>query len=620
MISGLNNYNSSLQNELNKVSRQVSSGKEIAKANEDSLLFKKHIDLDSDITTMSRLKENIQSAKSFSQYTDTTLDSMTTTMESFKTKLLAYGGSVHSKTSRESLVNELTSLKDSMMQLANTRVNGKYLFGGTNYKVPPIDLSGQYQGNSEKLSIHTDTTQKQEFSIDGASLFLGYDRDIHSRVSTNISKLDQNALKETPVRQEYINADNSIADLTGLNSGEVTFYMSGTQPNGSGFRHKFTVSDLQNTKISDLTEEIKIAFNNEVTVELSSNGEFIIEDLKSGNSKLNFHMVGSTANVDNIADLGDAKRFEFVKTANLDSSISESMNFQKNGNLLINNIQQFISVDQGFATSSTKLSDVANGSLLGKSLIINGQNINGENFTGSITFNEDTTTIDTGSATFELNGGADDFSYKQLTEAIGVAISGVTDGDFETAVLNSEKLVDVSLNHRGEIQIKDLTSSMSKMNFAMHDSSMGDFSGNATNGSVLVFNSNKAIDMDRPSVNIFEAMNGAIKAVQQDLQHPDGTRKGLENNRGVSGAIDNISHIIEHVIKERALAGSQLQNIQYTEDRSDALSTNLKIAQNDVMNIDFAETSAYYQALTLNYQAMLASVARVQGLSLVNYL
>ena len=126
--------------------------------------------------------------------------------------------------------------------------------------------------------------------------------------------------------------------------------------------------------------------------------------------------------------------------------------------------------------------------------------------------------------------------------------------------------------------------------------------------------------MDRPSVNIFEAIDFAIDAVKQDLQHPDGTRIGLENNRGISGSIDNMSHIIEHIIKERSLSGAQFQNLQYTEDRSDALSTNMKVAQNDIINVDYAETSAYYQALTLNYQAMLASVAKVQGLSLVNYL
>ena len=56
---------------------------------------------------------------------------------------------------------------------------------------------------------------------------------------------------------------------------------------------------------------------------------------------------------------------------------------------------------------------------------------------------------------------------------MGVALSGVTGGSFEEAVLNSEKLVDVKINHRGEFEIKDLTTSMSKMDFAIFDSNVG---------------------------------------------------------------------------------------------------------------------------------------------------
>ena len=40
MINALNNYNNSLLNELNKTSKQISSGKKIATATDDALAFK----------------------------------------------------------------------------------------------------------------------------------------------------------------------------------------------------------------------------------------------------------------------------------------------------------------------------------------------------------------------------------------------------------------------------------------------------------------------------------------------------------------------------------------------------------------------------------------------------
>ena len=153
-------YNVALQTEINRVSKQITTGNKISQGFEDSNVFKKTIDLDSDIQFNTRLKENAEIAKSFTQYTDSTLNSMTDTLENFKSKILAYGGQVHSKTSREALVNGLQSLKSTMYNLANTKVDGEYIFGGTNTKIQPIDLNGNYQGNDKRLSITTDRSQK----------------------------------------------------------------------------------------------------------------------------------------------------------------------------------------------------------------------------------------------------------------------------------------------------------------------------------------------------------------------------------------------------------------------------------------------------------------------------
>jgi len=611
-------YNTTLRSEITKVSKQISSGKKITQGFEDSTIFKKTIDLDADIKLSSQFKENAESAKAFAQYTDTTLGSMTETLENFKVKMLAYAGREHSQTSREALVNELKTLKSSLISLANTQVDGEYLFGGTENKIPPIDMNGHYQGNNQKLSIKTDRFQTQEYSIDGESLFLGYDRNIKSRVSTNIRKLNQTALQETPPREVYITADDSILDLTGKDK-PTTFYMSGTRPDGSSFKHKFQVDDPANVKVSDLAEEIRLAFKDEVTVELSKNGQFIIQDKNSGDSHLNFHMVGATQNVDDISQLSDDETIEFVKSGDVSATVSETMKFKKDGNLLTNNIQQFISPDDGFAVGSTTLDEVATDSLLNQTINIVGKNIKGEDVTASLTFGEETTSVSINGSSFELNGGAKDFTYRQLNEVLEVALSGVdVTGDFENAVSESEKLVDVKLNHRGEFQIRDLTSSTTQMEVAMFDSQVYDYSSES--GSPLSFNSNRAIDFDRPSVDIFQSIDMAIEAVEEDLYHPDGERVGFEENRGVQGSLDNLTHAIDHIIKERAKSGAQLQNIQYTIDRTEALSTNMKMTQNDIISTDFAETSAYFQALSVNYQAMLQTVARVQGLSLVNYL
>jgi len=197
-------YNSSLQNEINKTSKKLATGKEISQGFEDSNIFKKNLELDNDISLMNHLKENAESAKATAQYTDTTLDSMTQGLEQFKVKLLGYGGREHSTTSREALAGELKSIKESLLQLSNTKVNDEYIFGGTKNKIPPIDQNGNYQGNDKKMSIKIDKFQTQEYSIDGQSLFLGYDHNVHSSISTNVQKLNLTDLNLEPPQENYM--------------------------------------------------------------------------------------------------------------------------------------------------------------------------------------------------------------------------------------------------------------------------------------------------------------------------------------------------------------------------------------------------------------------------------
>jgi flagellin-like hook-associated protein FlgL len=575
--------NTSLMNQMQRVSKQISTGKQISKGSEDSIKFNKTIDLNSDIQLMSHLQESAEKAKSFAQYTDSALDSMTTGVEEFKSKILAYANSNHSNTSREALLKELDGIKNSLMELSNTKVNGQYLFGGTISNRPPLSMNGEYQGNGENLSIRTDKFQIQEYSINGEDLFLGYDKDIQSSVTTSARKLNQTKLQETPPKEVYITKDDTVEDLTGQNE-QVTFYMSGTRPDGSSFTHKFQSYTPSQTRISDIAEEIKLAFDLQVDVSLSKNGQFIITDKESGNPKLNFNMVASTSDVNSLSELEGKEIFSFVENSGSSSIDGEKVGFKKDGNLLTNNIQQFVKEDMSFATRETTLSEVAGKSLNGETLELSGVDING---------NAVATTIQL----------TDNFTYQQLMDEMEALLSG-----------GGDEVLEIELNHKGQFEIRDLTTSQSKLEISIYDSNADDFS--SEEGSAISFNSNRALDLDRPSVDIFSSIDDAIEAVKLDLIHPEDGK----DNRGIQGSIDNLTHVIDHIVKERAKSGSQLQSINYTLDRSEALKTNMEITQSEVISTDFAEASSLFTALKTNYEAMLMSVAKIQGMTLTNYM
>jgi flagellar hook-associated protein 3 FlgL len=599
--------NSSLLNQLTKTSKQLTTGKQISTGADDSIKFTKVMDLSSDIAIMDHLKENAENAQAFVQYTDTTLSSMTEGLEQFKSQLIAYANTSHSTTSREALIDELTSLKNTILNLANTKVDGKYLFSGTATGTKPIGSNGEYQGNGEKMSIRTDKLQIQEYSISGQDLFLGYDRDVKNTVSTNVRKLNVTELAEG--REVYINSDHTIKDLTG-ETGQVTFYLSGTRPDGTSFNTKYQVFDPEQTTVGFLEEEIKLAFNNQVDVEISNNGQFIITDKENGNPKMTFNMVGSNVDVNNLSDLEGEDTFDFVINEGAESYTGETLPFEKSGNKIKNNIQQFIPDTMNFATTSTALSEVAGKSLNGETLEFTGTDVEGNPATATITFAEGTSNVSINGTAFTFEKGGDDFTYQQMLDVISLTLSGGQAGDF----IEARDVVKAELNHNGEFEIKDLTSSDTKMELAIFDPNSGDFTTNE--GSAIAFNSNRALSFDSPTIDLFEIIDSAIEAVDQDISHP---LEG-DNNRGVHASLDALTHAIDHVIKERATSGSQYQSLDYTLERSIALKSNMEVTQSEVIATDFAEVSSYFTALKTNYEAMLMTVSQVQQLSLANYI
>jgi flagellar hook-associated protein 3 FlgL len=622
--------------QLEKYSKQLSSGRKIDQGYDDPTSFVKTLRLNEDLTKLEQYKENANSALAFTSYTDSALNSFTTGLEAFKNKVLGYANSIHSTTSKEALLNELSALKDELKGIANTKVDDKYLFSGTDFNTPPISDTDEYQGNDKSLKIQTDTHHIQTYSINGEDLFLGYDKDIQHKVGLNVPKLSQTALAEIPSREEYINPEHSIKDLTGTDE-ESYFYMTGTRPDGTSFKNKFTVSDPNNTKVSDLMKEIELKFDNQVTVEINKNGEIMLQDKTTGNQKMSFHMVGSTESVTDTQyltdDVNQGEIFEFAKSDfkpvfgfSEEKTVvsSENAYFEKNGNTLTSNVAQFIGGDtKEYATVKTKLAEVSEANLEGKVLELKVTDVDGNDINAKIRFSRDRTEIFIENNTFTSTANADEFSYQQLIDVIGVATSGTyqTEGNYDDMVRASQDIVDVSLDHMGRVQIEDKTTALSQIELAIFDENVSKFAEDGVSeGTFMSFNSNNAIAYDEPTVDVFGAINDAIDAIERELTHPDGNAEGFSRNRGVQGALDNLTHIIDHSIKEHSRSGSQYQNIEYTLERNTVLSTHVDITRTQVVSTDVAEASMHFQQAQLAYQALLSTVSKVNSLSLVNYI
>lgn len=336
--SNLTGDSSKVTKALFDVNKQISSGHKIQYASEDATTFAKTMRLDNEITTLTQTKKSAESALKFSIQSDTTLNGFSTTLDSFKVKLVQAASGAHSAASMASTAKELEGLREHLYSLANTSIDGKYLFSGTSVGTQPIDENGDYRGNNGEMKALLGSGIKQPYNISGEDLFLGEETQTSRKISLNVSNF--NLAKQYPdvvtdVTQdrqsmgvnEYVSSDSTIRELMGdmdnVSDSVNTkhhFYIAGTDSAGKAFKDRIDMRDDE--KVEDLLDRIGVKFGNTptsdlVNISMNESGHIEIEDKLNGSSKLDFHMIGATdfnaagaddALVTNIDDLDSGEK------------------------------------------------------------------------------------------------------------------------------------------------------------------------------------------------------------------------------------------------------------------------------------------------------------------------
>ncbi|MDY3246733.1 flagellin [Campylobacter sp.] len=418
----LNYQNSAVKNydSIEKLSAKM----KITRPYEDVGIYVDATRLDYEATTLEQIKEATTKASEFAKNTDQTLNDFVDTLDSFKVKLIqAANSGEHSTTSRVAIANDLKAMREQLVSISNTAINGQYLFSGTAVDTKPISFDGSYNGNDNNIQVLAGSNLTVPFNIPGEGLFLGRDNDYAKQVTTNITLINKHEkLNPQSTNEEYIRLTDEIYKLIGTDywnstkmgqDGEMNyttdftsdkvaalpptvFFMQGQRPSGESFSTKFELS--AGAKVSDLLEQMGRAMGNTDTnkvVEVSINKDAQIQmtNLQNGNEMMSFSLFGLTAQqgtaqqqqlgllwdtnkirgATSLPDIEVAARLGFVHLTSFIGSPNyinpdtlaasatdyDKLNFATKGATVQNNSSQIVRKDNSFATNSTRLSEVA---------------------------------------------------------------------------------------------------------------------------------------------------------------------------------------------------------------------------------------------------------------------
>ncbi|MCR2074908.1 flagellin N-terminal helical domain-containing protein, partial [Campylobacter lari] len=323
-ISNQYSYYTSIQNYtdgqslLNKYNLQLQTGQLIQHSWENANTYINGSRLEYELANIGQVIQGTQSAMEMAKNTDTALKNITELLEKFKTLLTKAASDGNSQTSREAIAKELELIKDSIVNIANTSINGQYLFAGSNAATKPFDKYGNYYGNKDNIFVVSGAGTQIPYNIPGWDLFFKPDSDISKIISSNVSLIDNRFdVNQDPSKKDFLDEEDKFSYLIGqnyvqgggldpdkdfdydtkLDFPKSSMYIQGVRPDGTSF--KATLNIGPEDKIGDVLENIGQLYGNTdtnkvVDVTINDSGQIEIKNLKEGNSSLDFHAIALT--------------------------------------------------------------------------------------------------------------------------------------------------------------------------------------------------------------------------------------------------------------------------------------------------------------------------------------
>lgn len=320
----LNTYNSINQvqtgmKNLYKSYNQLSSGLQIRNSYEGAGMYITNTRLEYEYATLSQIEDASKLADELMKNTDSTMSEMEKLLTQFKVKVTEAANATQTPTSREVIAKELETIRQQIVDLANTSINGQFLFSGSLTNTKPFDYSGNYYGDDKRLNIVTGDGVKNAYNIPGYDLFYKADNDFKKQVTTNVSFTDNRYdLVQNSDKTRYLEGSDKISyligrdyvstkkdeldkdtdfDTTPLAFPPTALYVQGVKPDGTSFKSAVLVQPTDT--IQGMLDKIGALYGNTTTskvvdVSINKSGQIQITDLKQGNTVLDFHAVAYT--------------------------------------------------------------------------------------------------------------------------------------------------------------------------------------------------------------------------------------------------------------------------------------------------------------------------------------
>jgi len=204
------------------IQEQMSSGKRINRPSDDPIGTQHDLSLRSRLNQIEQYTTNISQGNSLLSTYENDLSSLNDFYSSAKEVAITMSNDTYDATSREAAANEIESLLEQVLQIANNKVDGRYLYSGHKTRTEPLQASTNgviYNGDTGAFDLEIETGTRITCNLNGQDIFfkqlsiLGSDADLSVGLTADTNLAD-------------LNMGSGIDLTSGANPGHFQIYDS----------------------------------------------------------------------------------------------------------------------------------------------------------------------------------------------------------------------------------------------------------------------------------------------------------------------------------------------------------------------------------------------------------
>lgn len=212
---------------LGRAQREIASGKRVATASDDPDSVSTLLEARAGLARLEQITKNLGRVKTEVDAAESSLQAAVKLFDRVRTLGMTGASGTQTALTRQGLAGELASILDRFVGLANTEVDGRFIFSGNNDQTPAYTLNmtatppwSVYQGTAAAREVEHPTGVRFRVSMDAQAIFENPDPELN--VFQAVEDLRQALLSDDDAQIEAALAP--LAQVSAHLNSALTFY------------------------------------------------------------------------------------------------------------------------------------------------------------------------------------------------------------------------------------------------------------------------------------------------------------------------------------------------------------------------------------------------------------